>query len=102
MRFVYQALADSTAAAADHITDFTGGDLIDLSALDANAGAGGDQAFGFIGSLAFSNTAGELRAEFDSGAGAWRIEGDVDGNGAADFLILATAAAPLTGSDFVF
>ena len=35
-------------------------DIIDLSALDANAGIGGNQAFSFIGTAAFSG-AGQLR-----------------------------------------
>jgi hypothetical protein len=49
----------------DLITDFVGagivgGDTINLSALDANAGAGGNQAFQFIGQAAFS-AAGQVR-----------------------------------------
>ncbi|MGO4670630.1 peroxidase family protein [Bosea sp. 2RAB26] len=49
----------------DVITDFegagvAGGDIIDLSAIDANTGSGGNQAFTFIGSAAFS-AAGQVR-----------------------------------------
>jgi len=83
------ALGDSgsTKKAADVITDFNGksGDVIDLSAIDADTVAAGDQAFTFIGSKAFGDNAGELRFETDK-KGTW-IEGDIDGNGKADFII---------------
>ena len=62
-RFVFQALSDSTVGAArDVIRDFLiGADKIDLAAIDANAGAAGDQAFSFIGAGEFAGTAGELQ-----------------------------------------
>jgi len=86
------------------ITDFdTGVDMIDLSALDADGAAADDQAFSFIGSAAFSGTAGELRAEFDGTANVWRVEGDTDGVGGADFVIevAGSLADPLVAADFV-
>ncbi|MGO1081383.1 calcium-binding protein, partial [Inquilinus sp. CA228] len=49
-RFVFSATAHSAVGAnADRITDFSHaqGDRIDLAAIDANAGAAGDQAFSF-------------------------------------------------------
>ena len=100
--FVYNATSRSTPGARDYIEDFTSGDRIDLGAIDANGAAGGDQAFSFIGSAAFSNTAGELRASHASGAD-WLIQGDTDGNGIADFELLVTLADadPITASDFV-
>jgi serralysin len=70
----------------DRISDFTSGsDRIDLSGLDANSGTSGDQAFTFIGASAFGNVAGQLRSYVDGGI--TYVAGDVDGNGAADFLI---------------
>src|SRR5688500_8900472 len=82
-RFYYARTADSTSAGKDQILGFQTIDRIDLSAIDANGSAGdGDTAFAFIGSGAFTNTAGELRAT-ESG-GVWTVEGDVDGNGIAD------------------
>ena len=43
----------------DQILDFTPGtDKIDLSRIDANSLVAGDQAFNWIGSNAFSGTAG--------------------------------------------
>ena len=96
--YVYRSVRDSTAASRDTIV-FGAGDRIDLSLIDAVDGAPANQAFAFIGSAAFSNSAGELRA-WQSGA-SWLVEGDVDGDGTADFVLAVTAAAPLTVSDFV-
>jgi hypothetical protein len=86
----------------DHILDFTPGtDKIDLSRVDANALAAGDQAFAWIGSNAFSGAAGELRA-FQSG-GNWILEGDVDGNGSADLVVMLDlqGPTPLGAGDFL-
>ncbi len=83
---------------ADRITDFKrGNDKVDLSAIDAVAG-GGDNAFAWIGAAAFSGVAGQLRA-YSSGGGHF-VEGDVDGNGVADFTIQTNVL--LASSDFVF
>ena len=58
-----------TAATADVITDFNRGqgDHIDLSGIDANLVASGNQAFTFIGTAAFSGAPGQLRY-FQSGS----------------------------------
>jgi Ca2+-binding RTX toxin-like protein len=103
--FRYFTALDSTAAAIDEILDFAPGtDKIDLSRIDANTLAGGDQAFSWIGSNAFTGggaaSAGELRA-YGSG-GDWFVEGDDNGDGAADLVIRLTApAAPVVQSDFL-
>jgi len=97
--FAYVSAAHSTAADTDQILDFATGDEIDLSAIDADTVTGGSQAFGWIGSNAFSGAAGELRA-FDAGGGVWQVEGDVDGGGTADLVILVTTDHPLTATDF--
>jgi Ca2+-binding RTX toxin-like protein len=89
-----------TGAAADRITDFTtGDDLIGLSSWDANINVGGDQAFSFIGTSAFSSTAGELRY-YDDGTDTW-IQGDINGDGAADFEIVLTGVLTPLGTDFI-
>jgi serralysin len=101
--FVYRTAADSSAGNADHILDFTGGgDRIDLSSIDADSAAAGDQAFHFIGSDAFSGTAGELRAVFDSADNVWAVSADSDGDGLADLFILVTTTGPdpLASGDF--
>jgi Ca2+-binding RTX toxin-like protein len=52
-----------TPGSADAVHDFNRaqGDTIDLSAVDANIHAAGNQAFSFIGTAAFSGTPGEIR-----------------------------------------
>ena len=49
-----------TAANADVVADFAAGDRIDVSTIDADVYASGNQAFAFIGSAAFSGTPGEI------------------------------------------
>jgi Ca2+-binding RTX toxin-like protein len=100
--FRYLAVSDSTAASEDRILDFAPGlDKIDLSRIDANSLAAGDQAFAWIGSSAFSGAAGELRATLSNGV--WTVEGDVNGDRVADLVIAVTTpgAAPLAPGDFL-
>jgi len=99
--FRYTNLSDSTAAVRDMIADFSTGDRIDLSQIDAITG-GGDDAFTLIGSAMFGGIAGQLRFT-DTGNGVFNVEGDVDGDGVADFSILFTNvdAHPITTADFV-
>ncbi len=57
--FDYDATTDSKGALRDVILDFAGvgkavGDRIDLSTIDANATAGGNQAFKFVGTAKFT------------------------------------------------
>lgn len=100
--FSMSQLSDSgLGASADLISDFTtGSDLMDLSALDADSGTLGDQAFSFIGTSAFSNVAGELRIETGDPA-VTVVLGDIDGDGVADFSIVLTGTLSLAGADFV-
>jgi len=91
----------ATQADADKINDFAtaDGDKIDLHFIDANSLAGGNSAFNFIGTSAFSHTAGELRYEV---VGAFTfVSGDMDGDGTADMMIRLTGSHALAGSDFV-
>lgn len=85
-----------TAATRDIITDFlrAQGDRIDLSAIDANTGVGGNQAFTFIGNAAFT-AAGQLR--YANGV----LQGNVNGNLAADFSITMQNDPALAGADFI-
>jgi Ca2+-binding RTX toxin-like protein len=94
--FLYADVAESSVAAPDLIADFVhirGGerDRVDLREMDADTGTAGNQAFSFIGDRAFGSVAGELRVE-TAGAGLFRVEGDVNGDGAADFAILIQSA----------
>jgi Ca2+-binding RTX toxin-like protein len=100
--FRYQAAAESVNGSADHILDFIPGtDRIDLDRIDANMLVGGNQAFTWIGSDAFTGSAGELRA-YASGP-VWLVEGDVNGDGVADLVIALTLQGPppLGAGDFL-
>jgi Ca2+-binding RTX toxin-like protein len=100
-RFSFTARGDSVVgASADQITDFSRaqGDKIDLSLIDANTSASGNQAFTFIGNSLYTYKAGELR--FAIGDGRTTIAGDVDGNGTSDFHIVLTGAVPPAAGDF--
>ena len=102
-RFVFAATGDSAVGAnADRIADFSRaqGDRIDLSAIDANAGAAGNQAFSFIGGAAFTHHAGQLRAAVTS-SGVTTIAGDANGDGVSDFHIQIAGAIALVAGDFV-
>jgi Ca2+-binding RTX toxin-like protein len=103
--FDYNAAAESGPTARDSILDFTSGsDKIDLSGIDANSLADGDQAFSFIGSGAFTGSgaasAGQLRA-YQDGA-SWIVEGDTNGDGNADLVIQVTVTGgPIVQGDFL-
>lgn len=99
-RFVYRSTSESTASAMDKILGFHSGDKIDLSFIDADANVDGNQSFSFIGDGAFSQVAGQLRAyERD---GNWYVEGDTNGDGLADLIIMVgmESVQPLTANDF--
>lgn len=94
--FVYNSVDDSTAEQADTINNFDNTDIIDLSAIDADTTAIGNQAFNFIGSESFSNSAGQLRFA-DS-----NIYGDVNGDGTTDFEIHLPGTINLDPNAFFF
>ena len=102
--FVFRGLGDSTVGAgADLITDFVrGADDIDLSALDANALTGPNNAFNFIGTGAFTGVAGQLRFQQDAASNRTQVFGDVNADGVADFQINLQGLYNLAATDFVF
>jgi serralysin len=87
-RFVYVATGDSAPAAADQILDFSlaEGDRVDLSAVDANTGLAGDQAFALVG--AFSNQAGQAVLAYDAGRDTTSLGLDVNGDSQIDFQLI--------------
>jgi Ca2+-binding RTX toxin-like protein len=103
--FLYAASAESgtTAATRDTITDFegagvAGGDLINVNAIDANTGAGGNQNFTFIGNAAFS-AAGQLRF-FQDGTNTF-VEANTTGVTGAEFTIQVNGLQTFVAADFV-
>ena len=98
--FVFKAISESTLAGYDVITDFQSGlDRIDLSAIDANKNAKGDQSFQFGG----ESVQVKPRSVTWSEDGVNTIvQADVDGNSVADFRIaLVGLGLSLTATDFV-
>ena len=100
-RFIFTSTADSPVGGADRIADFNSAELdkIDLSAIDSNAGVAGDQSFTFIGNQAFHGVAGELH--YVSNGSGIIVEGDVNGDGVADFAIDLNGVASVASSDFI-
>jgi Ca2+-binding RTX toxin-like protein len=102
--FVFAAKSDSVVGKnRDVISDFTGDDLIDLKAIDAKSGSGND-AFRFIKTADFHDRAGELHYLKVDKPGDTSdltlIEGDINGDGKADFQIALTGLHKLTAGDF--
>ena len=96
--FIFLAVTDSTKrkAGRDTIRDFEG-DSIDLSAIDAKKG-NGNQAFKFIKKQDFHDKKGELRYKVKDGDAY--VEGDTNGNGKADFVIVVDGVSKLKEGDF--
>jgi Ca2+-binding RTX toxin-like protein len=100
-RFVYTALSDSAVSGLgkDTIADFSTGDRIDLSAIDADGNAGnGDGAFS-LGTGGFTGHGGELRIV--TAGSVQVVYADVDGDKAPDFAINVIADHALTAADFL-
>ena len=97
--FRYLATSDSgpDGAHRDTITDFSAGDKIDLSAIDAIDG-GSHDSFTFIGSGRFT-AAGQLRVTTTAG-GDTLIQANTEDARTADFSILLQGTHTLTAADF--
>jgi lysophospholipase L1-like esterase len=97
--FDFNSVTDSrpTADISDVILDFRHGDRIDLSGIDADSRAAGNQSFSVVSH--FSGSTMELMWG-RSGSG-FLVSGDVNGDGNADFSIhVATNISALQESDF--
>ena len=98
--FVFTTIADAPVGSdLTTIGDFTDGvDKIDLSAITIVGGPDAGQPLIFIGTAPFSDHAGELHQVADGGNTI--VEGDVNGDGVADFEILLYGTHALQASDF--
>ena len=92
--FVFGAADIGSKPETDKILDllFADGDVIDLSAIDANTGLGGDQAFAFV--TRFTKQAGQAIMSYANGVTTLQL--DVNGDGKADFKV--TITGDVTGS----
>lgn len=100
--FYFESISESQTGSSnrDKITDFIAGtDMIALEGIDAKTATAGDQDFTFIGAASFNGIQGELRYN-DSGPNTF-VQGDVDGDGNADFSIMLVGSINLSASDFI-
>lgn len=98
--FIFDFVSDSWAGRSDTISDFEVNiDVIDLSGIDANLNAGGDQAFMFINTAGFSNTAGQIRLDISGGNTTVQI--DRDGDNFAEMEIMLLGTTGLDVNDFI-
>ncbi|MGZ6016098.1 MAG: M10 family metallopeptidase C-terminal domain-containing protein, partial [Phenylobacterium sp.] len=84
--FVFKALTDSLPGHADDITDLTNGDIIDLSAIDADTTTPGIQAFTLT--TGFSDVPGQAVLSYDGVSNKTTLSLDVNGDGASDMNVL--------------
>jgi serralysin len=94
--FVFASAAQAgLGGGRDVVIDLQSGDRIDLSLIDARTDVTGNQRFVFIGEAEFSGRAGQLRAV------AGLVQGDVDGEGLAEFEIGLTGSYVPAAADFI-
>jgi hypothetical protein len=76
---------------------------MDFSGIDANTSRGGNQAFTFLAQddAIFTHHRGELAWHTDVANNQTIVQGDVDGDGAADFDVAISGIVHLDVHDFV-
>ncbi|RVU21817.1 calcium-binding protein [Methylobacterium oryzihabitans] len=127
-KFAYYTVTESLVGDRDIITDFTGlasgtpaseRDRIDLHRIDADSSTAADDAFRFLGTAAFTGRAGELRIVAETlevvdpnpdwfwptepivyTTAGYIVEGDVTGDGMADFQLAVATGGVLLAGDF--
>jgi Ca2+-binding RTX toxin-like protein len=101
-RFDYNSLADSGTGVGerDIIQDFARGlDKIDLSSIDADPNAAGNQAFKFIGTDAFTDV-GQVRISISPVTGGLRVLLNADNDLQTDMQIELTGQTTASANDF--
>ncbi|HEY5796726.1 MAG TPA: calcium-binding protein, partial [Bosea sp. (in: a-proteobacteria)] len=92
---------DAAGADGDTILDFEPGDRLDVSGIDADAGAGGNQAFTLIPGQAFT-ASGQLMVTYETREGVdyTIVSGNVGGSLEEDFQVELKGSHNLTGANF--
>lgn len=100
-RFKYQSVIDSPNGNADRIKDFSAaeGDVIDFSYMDADSRTSADESFAWLGTGAFTGAGAQLR--YNIVGSDSHIEGDVNGDGIADFTIVVEGTTTLVAANFM-
>lgn len=99
--FQFRLVLDSGVGAAlrDQIVAFEAGvDVVDLKLVDANSAVNGNQAFTWIGTALFGAVAGQLRLV--TGVNSI-LQGDVTGDGVADFEVQMNGVATVSVNDLI-
>ena len=101
--FVFADVADSKPGAGnfDTIDDFTAGDKIDLSAIDANTQHHGDQDFGFVAAQTAGVQAYKVTWHQDTVNNQTIVQADNNGNAVADVEIHLAGLQTLTAGNFI-
>lgn len=99
--FVFDNTYLTTTNNTDTIVDFLSsqGDKIKVHSMDAITSTAKDNDFKFIGAQAFHKVAGELHYVVDGNNAI--IQGDVNGDGIADFSIKVLSVTSFNASDFL-
>jgi Ca2+-binding RTX toxin-like protein len=99
--FRFRSAAEAgKAASRDVILYFVSGeDVIDLNPMDAKSGSG-NQDFKFIGKAGFHHIKGELRYQ-KAGADMVVLQGDINGDGKADFEIEVRGVTKIAPVDLI-
>jgi Ca2+-binding RTX toxin-like protein len=86
--FVFQTTGESSSAAKDRIFDFNAaeGDVIDLSAIDANTALSGNQAFTMVS--VWTGVAGQAKAVYWAASDYTTLMLDTNGDKAPDFALI--------------
>ncbi|OSP53864.1 calcium-binding protein [Pseudoruegeria sp. SK021] len=99
--FIFTRLSDSRDSyGVDTIMDFTAGDRINLSMIDANRSMSSDQAFDLVDG-GFTGAPGELTIAYDAASGFTVVSGNVDRDPEAEFTFMLAGNVAVSETDFM-